>query len=174
MTTTVQPPQYRYEADPVACHRWCFIFGLPLRLKGLEDHTGLARGKFYTGVWFPFFRTHVTWAKTLGAWCHSEIGDYSHFGPSSARPDDAEHIIHAAASSGLGREQVQEVQVRFSLSTQMQLQHGLPFKTYRLILGRWAFWITRDPYIPRQLPPEYYKAQETALQQEGKTEKGAL
>lgn len=117
---------------------WCFALLVPLRLKGWKGEDGIVHGAFYTGAWLPFFKTHVSWAKAAVGW---------HEG---WRDDRERALLYQSLRPEA--ERTFERRVIFSLSRQTQLIRGLVFDTRQLILGRWAFWITPDPPMPRPSP----------------------
>ena len=127
-------------ADRPRVRLWCFALGLPLRLRGWLNPDGVCNGNFYTGAWLPWFKTHVSWARAPRSW-------------SEGAHDREQALLLAEAHPGLSRSF--ERKVMFSLSSQVQVARGIPFVTHQLILGRWAFWISPDPYMPDKLPEDF-------------------
>lgn len=155
MESTIASEQKNWDAPSSRIPKklWCCVFGLPLRLNGWLNPDGVVNGSFYTGVWFPFWKTHVSWALSPVAW--HQGGDR----------DKEEALFLSEAHPGLSRSF--ERRTIFSLTEQTQVVKGIPFNTKQLIIRRWAFWISRDPYMSKKLPDHFVDEAAKSFEKEG-------
>ena len=109
-----------------------------------DEATGLKRGSFYTGSWFPFFKTSVSWAilPKNRKWEERVVTERARglvsFSETQSQLEDTDDGDGNALF-------LENTEVRWGKTVRYYLFKELPIVDIRYIFGRLSFWVKPAP-----------------------------
>lgn len=108
-----------------------------------DEATGLKRGSFYTGSWFPFFKTSVSWAilPKNRKWEERVVTERAR-GLVSFSETQSQLLEDTEEGNALFLE---NTEVRWGKTVRYYLFKEMPIVDIRYIFGRLSFWVKPAP-----------------------------
>lgn len=109
-----------------------------------DEATGLKRGSFYTGSWFPFFKTSVSWAilPKNRKWEERVVTERARglvsFSETQSQLEDTDDGDGNALF-------LENTEVRWGKTVRYYLFKEMPIVDIRYIFGRLSFWVKPAP-----------------------------
>lgn len=109
-----------------------------------DEATGLKRGSFYTGSWFPFFKTSVSWAilPKNRKWEERVVTERARglvsFSETQSQLEDTDSRDGNALF-------LENTEVRWGKTVRYYLFKEMPIVDIRYIFGRLSFWVKPAP-----------------------------